>query len=307
VRAAIADSRVAIARAEKLKKEVQSYGGRVESVNADLQSSTQQLQIAQQRVIEKTILAKLSVVRAPSTGRVLQVSRVAADVAPGDAVVSISRPDQFKAYFADTSGYWKQLRKGSILPIVVRPSGVAEGAPTASATAGASVTAGASATGGAPATARVESIQPPSAAGQPAIVMVLVSNSAPGGASGGGASGGDASESTPSASALAGIANPHLASGATVVFQAPQSSVALVPEEALLRRADAVLAAVLKPEALSGAYSVEWRFVQPGETNGAQCEVLDGLREGERVVLQPRELYKYSVAQDGPALLRLIS
>lgn len=55
----------------------------------------------------------------------------------------------------------------------------------------------------------------------------------------------------------------------------------LVPESAIVRRFDFTGVWVVKPD-----NTLELRFVKLGERRGNKVEVLSGLKEGERIVIQ---------------------
>jgi hypothetical protein len=212
------------------------------------------------------------------------VAEVASIIAPGDAVVSIGQENRLKVYFRDTTEAWKSLRKDARLDVVVqRPETPSNGLPVA---------------------ARVEEIQPPKAAGEPAVITALVHNPArgdglarafePGWVAVCNAPGSAAPASTAPASAAPASAAP--ASAAPVL---------LVPQQALLNKDDLWLVAVLKPQAAPDTYAIEWRMVKPGHLSGTRAEVLDGLQAGERIALQPAALHAYSLRHGEHATVRL--
>lgn len=271
VRAAIAESRVAIARADKLKKEVQSYGGKVESVNRSLTSSTQQLETAQQEVIAGTIRAKLSEVRATAAGRVLQVATIASEVGAGDVVADIGQSDRLKFYFQDFSDHWKALRKDARLPVIIA-------APNISVSASGALPAGETVS------ARIESIEPPKAPGQPATILALVHNPARG---------------------TTGLR--AFGAGWEVRSASAAASQLFVAQNALLQQNDVVQVAVLKQAAAPEEYGVEWRTIKLGRQSGEKWEVKGGLQAGERVALQPAQLRNYTLERGVKATVRLVN
>lgn len=186
VRAAMAESDEAIRAARRIKAEVDAYEQQVRATRSRLDSTGEDLQAAQQRMMNYTIQANLSAVRAPSSGVVLSVAPVAQEVSAGETIVVIGRSDLFKARFADYSGAWKRLKPGDLLPAVVQrpvapvPASPAPAASPVRAASDMKAKAGASKAAdtapGMPVMARVRLVRPPLRAGAPAILETVIFN-----------------------------------------------------------------------------------------------------------------------------------
>ncbi|MBV9469331.1 MAG: hypothetical protein JOZ57_08800, partial [Abitibacteriaceae bacterium] len=88
VRDAQAESEAAVQNANHIKSEIDDYDNKVHSTTARLDSTSKELEVAQQTVVENNIKQNLSSVRAPASGVVLSVAEIARDVEPGEAIVT---------------------------------------------------------------------------------------------------------------------------------------------------------------------------------------------------------------------------
>ncbi|MDF2439780.1 MAG: hypothetical protein JWN98_764, partial [Abditibacteriota bacterium] len=138
VRAAIRESDEAVKAAAQLKSEAENYSRQVSSTKSRLESSAQELAQAQQRVLDSTIQANLSSVRAPASGIVTSIASVAQEVSSGEGIVSISRSTRMEVVFHDTTGIWRHLHQGMQLPAAVLLSKATSNAPAPNAGARAS-------------------------------------------------------------------------------------------------------------------------------------------------------------------------
>jgi hypothetical protein len=120
VESATEESRAAAAAARRIKNEVEDYERQVRSTQERLASTGEGLEAAQQRVLDSTIQANLSVVRAPSSGTVLWIASIANEVQAGEPIITIGRSEVLEARLVDTSGAWKNLKRDDVLSGVVQ-------------------------------------------------------------------------------------------------------------------------------------------------------------------------------------------
>jgi hypothetical protein len=201
VQAATEESAAAQSEARRLKAQVDRYSQQAQETRQNLDATSSALQASeqtsQQRSLDRTLVANLSVVRAPSSGTVLWVAPVADDVSSGEPIIRMGRRGALHARFADRSGMWRNLKPDMLLPARVSdaadlsempvsmrqpnnsstrlPRANQENANASASTSSLTVNAGAVG-GGISATARVKSVTPPERAGEPAIIRVAVSS-----------------------------------------------------------------------------------------------------------------------------------
>jgi hypothetical protein len=286
VESATSESRSAVAAARRIRNEVEDYERQVRSTQERLSSTGEGLEAAQQRVLDSTIQANLSVVRAPSSGTVLWVAPVADEVASGEAIITIGRNEVLEARLVDHSGAWKNLKRDDVLSGVVQTEQQTEGknasggAQTRAADAEATQVQDSRVQAGAvPVTARVREVIEPTKPGQPAVLRVAVFN--------------------PRRRIVAeGRAprrfRPGMALLCSVDKPGSRRSIS-IPSAAVLREGKdqgviAVLAPVAEDATAEGAHRIEWRPVTLGSSDGVEQEITGGLRSGERIALQPLAL-----------------
>lgn len=280
VQAATEESAAAQSEARRLKAQVDTYSQQAQETRHDLdvsssalEASQQTLQRSQQQTLDRTLIANLSVVRAPSSGTVLWVAPVADDVSSGEPIIRMGRRGALQARFVDRSGLWRNLKPDMLLPARISeasdesatlPAPLSLPKPADSSTrlplaarekshardaATSSRGSSGSPNGGIAATVRVQSVTPPEHDGEPAIVRVAVF-------------------STPSQKTGATLGQRRLRSGMTVSCLFPRSirkSISL-PRTAILS-SDAVAPALLAATpALSQAPQ---SALQTGQDKGA--------------------------------------
>jgi biotin carboxyl carrier protein len=258
VQAATEESAAAQSEARRLKAQVDSYSQQAQETRHDLDASSnaleasqQTLQRSQQQTLDRTLIANLSVVRAPSSGTILWVAPVADDVSSGEPIIRMGRRGALQARFVDRSGLWRNLKPDMLLPARVSeasdesatlPAPLSLPKPVDSSTrlplaarekshardaAASSRGSSGSPNGGIAATVRVQSVTPPEHDGEPAIVRVAVF-------------------SAPSQKTGATLGQRRLRSGMTVscLFPRPNRKSVSLPRTAILS-GDAVAPALL--------------------------------------------------------------
>jgi hypothetical protein len=298
--AALDESRRASREAEKLHSEVESYQRQVSNSNARIASTTEDLQSAQQRVLDSVPRARFTAAVAPAEGIVTWVSRLAREVGAGQSIFGIARGDKMGARFEDKGDLWRSVKPGSILPAV------ASNATVKSATSGSSATSTPSSSPpsssapsalSSPVEIRVTEVQPPQNPGDAAVVNGEIRTSGQ------------------------GAAVPSLGEGTVVMASIPrpgQKPTLSVPNSALIKKKDQIFVAVLSPNAPVNApvpssdsapsdakvgaaptepkatseteFRLEWKLVQLGRDDGFRHEVLSGLQTGDCIVAMPAQL-----------------
>lgn len=287
VQAATEESAAAQSEARRLKAQVDSYSQQAQETRHDLDASSnaleasqQTLQRSQQQTLDRTLIANLSVVRAPSSGTILWVAPVADDVSSGEPIIRMGRRGALQARFVDRSGLWRNLKPDMLLParvseasdesatlpaplslpkpadsstrlpLAAREKSNSRDAATFSRGSSGSPNGGSGSPGdGIAATVRVQSVTPPEHDGEPAIVRVAVF-------------------STPSQKTSATLGQRRLRSGMTVscLFPRPNRKSVSLPRTAILS-GDAVAPALLAATpALSQA---QQSALQTGQDQGA--------------------------------------
>lgn len=280
VQSAQEESAAAIAQARKLKSEVDRYDNQVTDTQQRMDSSGKKMEAAQQRLMDSTIRASLSVVRAPTSGTVLWVAPLASEVESGQPLITVGNRRRLRVDFEDKSGAWKTLRAGATLTALAYPASADGTAPMKN---GASITL------------KVDEIEAPRRAGEAAKITGSVDSKATGSVK---------------------LQNGMLI---VCSLDVPGTrSVMMVPSSAIRRGENGDEIAVLQPQQESSAssesastrdgdaaqgelYRVEWRRVVTGKDDGVRHEVKSGIAPGERIVLQPETLG----ADAAPALVRL--
>ena len=179
VREAMSEAAAAVSNAEKLKARVEGFKRSANTISDDIQTSARTIVQAQEQVLETTVRASLSTMRAPASGTVLSVAGVGESVGEGQTVVRVaSGPRGLEATLQDSSEAWKQLRPEMTLPgrllstplsgDSARANGIASGQAEV-------VTLGSSPLRmGAPILLKVRAVQPPEAPGGAAQIRVAV-------------------------------------------------------------------------------------------------------------------------------------
>jgi hypothetical protein len=299
VQSAMDESNAAVADARRIKQEVQRYERQVRRTEEELNETGKGLEAAQQRVLDATIQANLSVVRAPASGVVLWVAPIADEVSSGETIITIGRREVLQARLVDHSGAWKNIKRDDMLSAVVQ---VADkpvsngGAASAAASGDATTASGVVAADAVPVMVRVREVIEPARPGEPAVLRVAVFNPRRNGGAG----------------AVRRRFRPGMALLCSVDKPGDRSTIS-VPNAAVLRdvNSERGVVAVLAPVApdgsagSDGAHRIEWRPVTLGESNGVQQEIASGLSSGDRIALQPQALRAFVNAYGPQATVRL--
>lgn len=345
VRAAIRESDAAAKAATRLKEQAENYSRQVNSTKNRLESSSQQLAQAQQKVLDSTIPANLSSVRSPASGVVTSIAGVAQEVSSGEGIVSISRSNRMEVVFRDMTGIWRHLRKGMSLPAAVLLNKVPGSAARSS-----RIKTGVALT------------QYPAFQGLPSVAMTILLRDIEQPSNAGQSTlGAGAKPSQPVTvrgvidhAGIARVPGARLRAGQSVLCSVAKPGTRetiLVPAEAIVSGADGQpMIAVLTPlpvderatantstanisitspagesapkssalaTAESGAspsvaantigrsYAIKWRRVVVGTGDGIQQEVRSGLKSGERIALPAASLHQTEALQRSGSVLIL--
>ncbi len=115
VASAVRESQSATRTAERLRARVDDYQHQVSSTSEQREEATQDLQVAQQQVLDTAPRAIYTVARAPRSGTITWVSRLAREVASGQSVFGISQGHSGFLRFEDKGSAWKSLKVGQTL------------------------------------------------------------------------------------------------------------------------------------------------------------------------------------------------
>ena len=245
--AALDESRRASRDAERIHAQIEGYQNQVTSSRSRVESATQDLVSAQQKVLDSAPRPRFTASYAPADGVVMWISRLAREVGAGQAVFGVARGEKVVAHFEDNSGLWRTVKKDGTLPAFVvdasdaklpgQPipnSKTASGAKPSMPNTSSLAMPGDLATGGGfPAQVKITAIETPSKSGAPAILTAEV-RAAPG-----------------TGSVGTGSVAPFRA-GAGVLIPMPlpaQKATLSVPASALVKWGNQTYLAVLSPVA----------------------------------------------------------
>lgn len=340
-RAAMEESRDAIADAERIRREVASYERPVESTRAQFDAATERLNNVQERMwnTAQPLQPNLRAVSAKSSGVVLWVASLTREVRAGEAVAGIGRTDRMEVLLHDTSDAWKSVRPGNMILALVQNT-PSQSTPNSASKAAAQSTAAQSATApsttdqaatapeaspvldasgrlnGVPTRARVLGVRPPQAPNQPAVLRVAIHNPRREAVLVAGSSAANnAQVSAGSNNQDYGFAGRTFAPGTPVVcslVQPGQRTEITIPSAAIRRDDEgnqyvAVLAPVGESAEDFGASlcRVEWRRVQVGRGDGFQNLILSGLAVGDRIALRPEAIQNFVLTHGEQATIRV--
>lgn len=342
VRAAIRESDAAAKDAARLKNQAESYSRQVKSTKNRLESSSQQLAQAQQNVLDSTIQANLSSVRAPASGVVTSVASVAQEVSRGEAIVTISRSNRLEVVFRDTTGIWRYLRPGMVLPAAVllkTPDRNAQNGNNTSDRARLRVNNAVTlaqytqfrGTPAVAATIRLRDIKPPKNDSQSTLkggakrvrsveMRAVIARDGTNQLSGARLRAGQ--------SVVCSIAKPGTRETLMVPIEAvvagedgrpmiavltPLPAATTAPPEIDSMPVNEVSSAhspqadgpAITASVIDSRYSIEWRPVVVGKGDGIQQEIRSGLASGERIALQAASLRAVAALQQNGSILQL--
>jgi len=133
--AALAESKAATRAADRMRAKVEQYQRAVASTSQQAESASKDLQSAQQQVLDTTPRPVFTSARAPQSGTMTWVSRLAREVSEGQPVFGLSQGRSATLQFDDKSSAWKSLKVGQILqgallsPASPSPSASASSSP----------------------------------------------------------------------------------------------------------------------------------------------------------------------------------
>lgn len=318
VGSALRESKVATRQADRLHARVEEYQRQVRDSSNRAADASKDLQQAQQHVLDSVPRATFVSTRAPLSGTVTWISRLAREVGLGDSVFGISQGTQGYVRFEDKSGAWKKLHVGQTLDSV---SSAPQLAPTDSATPLTmpasnipSATTQPKSSGSVHDTSpsvlptsavfslRINRISPPVREGEPALIdAARMDGSGPSNASSAGVE----------AELPVGALPPTLQ-----IAQSSQARPVVLPISVVLPRNGASYVAVLTPTSQETPQqdttvqededikmTLEWRPIEIHSHTISNVEVLSGIRKGEQLVDQPALLLAQSKPEERKSLL----
>lgn len=269
--AALDESRRASRQAEALHGEVDDYQRQIKSSNSRIADASQNLAASQEKVLEVVPKAKFTTAFAPSDGVVMWVSRLAREVGRGQSVFGLARGDKMNAHFEDSSGLWRSLKTGAVLPAAVVAAG---GEPNPAA---------------------------------PTLAVKLTQIEVPAAQGGAARLSGEIQAAPQTAPPLLRAGDVVMAS----VPQPGRKSTLSVPPSALLKRGAASYVAVLVSDGRPSKgeterFRLKWQMVRTGRGDVMSQEIVSGLSAGARVVAETTQLEELGLtpaasASDGAA------
>ena len=169
VASALQESKSATRTADRMRALVENYQRQVKSTSNRSEKVTQELQVVQQEVLDTTPRPVFTTTRAPRSGTITWVSRLAREVSQGQAVFGISQGHSGFLRFEDKGTAWKALKVGQTLNAAPTPTPIQSNttqplALTSAKTSTNSVTSGAAPSGAAPSGAAPSGVAPSGAA-----------------------------------------------------------------------------------------------------------------------------------------------
>lgn len=296
-RTALEESKNAIADAERIRREVESYERPVERTRERFDAATQRLNTTQEQVWSAAEAARPNVttVQAPTNGIVMWVTDLAREVRAGDQIAGIGRADRMEVMLRDTSGAWKNTRPDSMILALVQDQKAVNLHPTATRSTPANSARGV------PTLARVLEVKAPQKPGAPAWIRVAIHNPRREGA-----------QSRPNDYGMAGRTFVPDTPVVCSLAQPGQGTAIAIPSAAIRRNEDGKqYVAVLTPasdvatDGLAGLCRIEWREVKVGRNYGLQNLILSGLQAGERIALRPEAMETFLLTHGASATLRV--
>lgn len=266
---ALSESRLAARAAERLHAQVEKYQRAAKASKTQIESASQQLQVAQQQVLDSAPRPTFTAATAPTSGVVTWISRLAREVGAGEAIFGLSRGQAKKLVFEDDGQSWKTIKVGQTLTAfsrAIEPNGVSDFDSQKTAAAP-------DVSNSAPVQFKITHITPPQDAQKAVVEGEIIF----------------ASESlAPDAPIFAAIAG------------AGEGSTLTIPTAALLQKPGALWVAVLETSAKAqpdSALELSWVKVVAGRNDGVSCEIKSGLEAGDQIVTDPLALVANAAPQ----------
>ncbi|BCM94079.1 hypothetical protein IAD21_05978 [Abditibacteriota bacterium] len=285
---ALRESKAATRQADRIHARVDDYQRQVRDTSQRVESASNDLQKAQQRVLDSVPRPQFTATRAPATGTVTWISRLAREVGVGQTVFGISQGRNGFLRFEDKSGAWKALNVGQTLNAASTPTLTQTNTQTSDTSSMASPVMPASKAISAPTnevpivpivaaptfSIRITRITPPTNAGEGAQIDAVRTDGST-----------LTSDSTNAIQAELPLdALPVVPNHARKVGPQP----VIVPLSVILPRDGSSFVAVVGPTTEeTKPTTLEWRPVQIERQTAFDVEIKSGLRAGERVVTQP--------------------
>jgi hypothetical protein len=308
---AVRESEAAAAEARRIKSQVDDYERQVRQTQAQLSTSSERLESVQEEIMDQTIQANLSVVRAPASGTILTVANVAQEVREGDVIITIGKGTAMAVRWTDTSGSWRSLKEDQRVSVSLQAALPVTGTtPAEIGKIGALPNSAVLSPGTSiQASARIREITAPARPGAPAVIEAVVANNLQNGrptlAEGMIALYSPVSSGTTGVSTRAGT---DVAGGAPVAGSSNAIPVTIPADAILPDGRGYAQVAVLQPNGDNNVnqHRIEWRQVTLGNTAGGQQEIASGLLPGERIALQPGVIRSFELRQGSDLSLRLV-
>lgn len=282
---ALRESKAATKQADRIHARVDDYQRQVSLTSQRVESASDDLQKAQQRVLDSVPRPRFTSTVAPVSGTVTWISRLAREVGTGETVFGISQGRSGFLRFEDKSGAWKSLHVGQTLRAVSAPqtpelsgeNSVAPAMPSSNAmpaSIASQLPVPVPVTPPPTFSVRITRITPPSTEGEAAqIDAVRTENTASG--------------STTSTDVQVEIPLEALPTKTPGIAPKTGPQPVVVPLSVILPRDGASYVAVVAPTKEEEPATLQWRSVKIQRQTAFDVEIKSGLKAGERVVTQP--------------------
>lgn len=121
VAAALRESRAATQSADRMRSRVDDYQQQVKATSQKGESASRDMQIANQEVLDTTPRPVFTSARAPRSGTITWISRLAREVSDGQPVFGMSQSGSGFLRFEDKGNAWKALKVGQTLNAAPAP------------------------------------------------------------------------------------------------------------------------------------------------------------------------------------------
>lgn len=308
VEAALRESKAATRQAERIHSRVDDYQRQVKQSSQRIESASKGLQQAQDSVMESVPRAVFTASRAPVTGTITWISRLAREVGTGESVFGISRGRSSVVRFEDKSGAWKSLKVGQILnaaptadqniklpatsPAIspAMPSSTSPQMPASGSTATPSTVPVAALAPTSTFSVRITQIFPPAKEGEAAQIEAVRSD-------------GTTTKETGVTGVQAELPAAVMPVAAPATTPSSQARPVVVPLSVILPRDGSSFVAVVEEGKTSTQpLTLRWRVVQVERETPFDIEIKSGLHQGERIVDHPALLLSRLKPEENKAL-----